>query len=56
MGRVLLAVDNLTFRVYELVQANSFKSLLQLLELAFSWDASFPHGADVAGALQRTLR
>ena len=33
--RVLLVVDNFGFRVYEGVQAYSFKSLLQVWELAF---------------------
>ena len=56
VGRVWLAVDNSGFRVHELVQAYSFKSLLQVWELAFLCDAGLPHGVDVAGVLQRTLR
>ena len=34
VSRVLLAVENSAFRVHELVQAHSFKSLLQVWELA----------------------
>ena len=54
--RALLAVDNSAIRAHEPVQTYSFESLRQVWKLALPWDAGLLHGADVAGALQRTLR